>query len=285
MPYAIKAILVPYDFSEIAEEGLNTAVHLAKRHNARLIVLHVVEYTQYVAAQSAVMGQVILANQELREIAEEKLKTMKAKLSGELNIETTIKEGPVGLSAVEEAINQNADLLVAGTHGASGFREFFIGSNAYKFVKQMPCPVLTIPPGNAKASFDKILFPVRVKSGGIEKYDFTRQFIDTNDSTLIIVVYSESEDQQKNVQTAEAERLKQQLEKEGIKHEVHWKITKNISEDVLVQSTERRSDLIVVTSTLDYEMKDFFVGPYAQQIVNHASVPVLSIRPALVFGI
>lgn len=48
-----------------------------------------------------------------------------------------------------------------GTHGASGFREFFIGTNAFAVVKHAPCPVLTVPPNRKWESFSNILFPVR----------------------------------------------------------------------------------------------------------------------------
>ena len=105
------------------------------------------------------------------------------------------------------------------------------------------------------------------------------ELIETLKSTVCLVIYSEDENQQNKLRDSEMRLLKEQLDKEGIQHTVEFKISKDISGDVLKQSAD--SDLIVVTSTLDYEIKDFFVGPYAQRIVNHAKVPVLNIRPEL----
>ena len=41
------------------------------------------------------------------------------------------------------------------------------------------------------------------------------------------------------------------------------------------------ADLIVINATLDYKWTQFFVGPYTQQVVNHAKVPVLSFTNAV----
>ena len=37
--------------------------------------------------------------------------------------------------------NYQIDVVIMGTHGASGFNEFFIGSNAHKTIKKCSCPV------------------------------------------------------------------------------------------------------------------------------------------------
>jgi hypothetical protein len=50
---------------------------------------------------------------------------------------------------------------------------------------------------------------------------------------------------------------------------------------VLTISETEKPDLIVITATLDSSLKDFFLGPYTQDIVNHAHYPVLSIRPEI----
>jgi nucleotide-binding universal stress UspA family protein len=57
--------------------------------------------------------------------------------------------------------------------------------------------------------------------------------------------------------------------------------TEHIARQVLQVSKEEKPDLIVITATLDASLRDFFLGPYTQDIVNHARFPVLSIRPRL----
>ena len=53
---------------------------------------------------------------------------------------------------------------------------------------------------------------------------------------------------------------------------------KNYAKKVLELAKKEKVDLIVINASLDYKWRQFFVGPYAQQVVNHAQVPVLSIR-------
>ena len=48
---------------------------------------------------------------------------------------------------------------------------------------------------------------------------------------------------------------------------------------VLHIAENTKPDLIVITATLDHTVKEFFLGPYTQDIVNHAQFPVLSIKP------
>jgi nucleotide-binding universal stress UspA family protein len=53
----------------------------------------------------------------------------------------------------------------------------------------------------------------------------------------------------------------------------------NVAGDILRIAREKDVDLLAINATLDYNWREVFVGPYAQQIVNHASIPVLSFRP------
>ncbi|MBK8291445.1 MAG: universal stress protein [Flammeovirgaceae bacterium] len=59
--------------------------------------------------------------------------------------------------------------------------------------------------------------------------------------------------------------------------EVHF--CENVARQVLAIANDKKPDLIVITATLDSSIRDFFLGPYTQDIVNHAAFPVFSIRP------
>ena len=58
-----------------------------------------------------------------------------------------IRTGKVYKEITDEAKESKAMLVVAGTHGASVFVEFWIGSNANRIVSLSPCPVITIREG------------------------------------------------------------------------------------------------------------------------------------------
>ena len=149
---AIKRILVPTDFSENAREALELALHLAKKFDAKIILLHVFEFP--VAA-----GQTLyhLLSKELEEHrrelyrlikgeSEDALEALVCQVSGKgisvepLLIERGVPFEEVILTAKDLAV----DLIVMGTHGRSAIPHLLIGSVAEKVTRKAPCPVLTV---------------------------------------------------------------------------------------------------------------------------------------------
>ena len=178
------------------------------------------------------------------------------------------------------AHHKEIDLIVMGTHGVSGLREFFMGSNAYRVVKNSPSPVITIPGDNQWLDFKKILFPIRLVHNALEKYDIVRPIIRKNGSSLLIAGIVKSNnptglDEMKTI----VDSVKKKLSEDDVicGSEVHF--CENVARQVIEVSEVEKPDLIVITATLDTSLKDFFLGPYTQDIVNHARYPVLSIRP------
>jgi nucleotide-binding universal stress UspA family protein len=66
--------------------------------------------------------------------------------SFDLEVETIFTEGDPGHEIVRVAEELNADLIVLGTHGYTGWKRFTIGSVAELVVRHAPCAVLTIRP-------------------------------------------------------------------------------------------------------------------------------------------
>ena len=60
-------------------------------------------------------------------------------------VEAVVRDGQAAAEIVDQAISMNADLLVIGTHGRSGFERLLLGSVAEKVLRKARCPVLTVP--------------------------------------------------------------------------------------------------------------------------------------------
>ncbi len=280
----INNILVPIDFSEASLNALDTAAAMAKRHDARLTLLHVINenllsygHFEVLPITSPVLE---IMHDEAKDTVTQIAAGVKDKYGIEVICDTT--HGFVPPEICKYAEKASADLMVMGTHGASGFREFFIGTNAFAVVKHAPCPVLTVPPNRKWESFSNILFPVRNTVGALEKYAFLRKIIRCNNATLLVLGLPEtSRPDSKNWVDDNVRRLKSDLSYDG----VIWRTeileaTDRAASEVLETAAREETDLIAITASLDYDIRDFFIGPYTQQIVNHAKVPVLSIRPA-----
>lgn len=280
MSTTIKNILVPTDFSGLSVNALTTAVAMCKRHDATLHLLHVVETRFLIAPPEANMAAIYVIPQ-LEKTGAEQLDLLEKKIKAKQNvtIKTHIEFGVPSNSIRDKAIDLNCDLIVMGTHGASGFREFFIGSNAYSVIKNTSIPVLTIPGNKKVRDFRKILFPVRRNKGVLHKFNFIEPIIEKNNAELIIVGLSiAGEIDQPYDSNEEMKQFSQILGLANTDFTTQFFVCRNYARKVLEVAKKEKVDLIVINASLDYKWRQFFVGPYTQQVINHAKIPVLSIR-------
>ena len=276
----LKNILVPTDFSELSGNALTTAIAMCKRHNATLHLLHVVDNRYFIVPHEASVTANYLMP-ELEKSGMDRLVELADKINAKHNIrtETHLENGNPSDVIGKKALEVKCELIVMGTHGASGLREFFIGSNAYAVIKNTPVPVLTIPGKKKIKEFKRILFPIRASKGIVDKYDFILPIIEKNDAELIIAGLS-LPDEPYNLDplNEEVRELGSLLRLNNTKFRSEHFVCKNYAKKVLELAKKEKAGLIVINASLDYKWRQFFVGPYTQQVVNHAKVPVLSFR-------
>jgi nucleotide-binding universal stress UspA family protein len=142
----MKKILVPCDFSRPAINAFRFALDIAVRSKGTVHLLNVVELP---VLQDSVLTPVLNFDEALlvesRIKAEKAFSKMIAKYNtGGVNVKTRVVFGLV-LASTSDFIEENKiDLVVMGSHGASGVREFFMGSNAERIVRNSIAPVLVI---------------------------------------------------------------------------------------------------------------------------------------------
>ncbi|MEZ4905923.1 MAG: universal stress protein [Spirosomataceae bacterium] len=167
--------------------ALDTAIEMAKNQQA-LYSLFVVSTTTGIAFPEGVavvdMAYYDLQNQPRKTLIHSQPTSSKSMV---LIVSLWWFQGRYVRAVVEEANNHKIDLIVMGTHGVSGLREFFIGSNAYAVIKLAECPVLTIPPHKKWEGFKKILFPVRPVASALSKYEYARKIIQKSNAELIVM--------------------------------------------------------------------------------------------------
>jgi universal stress protein A len=140
----IRCILVPLDFSEHATAVLEWAAHLAQEHGSRIVLFHAyhlpVEFQQL---EGAYLPPDFWAN--VKAEAEESLERYAVDLRNRgIEVEAIVAEGYAATAIIDEVENQNADLIVLGTHGLSGLKHLLLGSIAERVVQKAPCAVLTV---------------------------------------------------------------------------------------------------------------------------------------------
>ncbi len=148
---AWKKFLCATDFSDSARQALEVTFQLAELCSGKVIVQHVM--TPLPAPPIGPGGPVgsfrfdiTLYQKELMKSAEERLRQLVREVAPDgLEAETVVGIGPAAGEIVRLADKREADLIVIGAHGHSGFRRWVSGSVAEKVVRIAACSVLTIP--------------------------------------------------------------------------------------------------------------------------------------------
>ena len=143
--------LVPYDFSDHARAALDAAVDLARRLEADIHLLHVVQPPSYSYAPYGTFAgaAVVLPPANLAEIkrgAQESLREIASRIEkppGKVKVH--VLESSSVVDAIQAMAEEcGADLIVMGTHGRGGLAHVILGSVAERTLRHAPCPVLTV---------------------------------------------------------------------------------------------------------------------------------------------
>jgi nucleotide-binding universal stress UspA family protein len=265
----IHKILVPIDFSESSLNALETAIEIAGKNKALLQILHVSDTILESGSSNLLENETHIFDAMAGRILQKH----------GIKSEILFMEGFTGPTIVKTAFLNKPDLVVMGAHGASGYRELFIGSNAYFVVKFCTCPVLIIPEGASWPGFQKIVYPARTTYGALQRYEFVKNLVKGQSAELSFLGLSVSRDaDEESAMRSMADKLKNRKSDQKIQFSVNFSNEKNIAREVLDYADRTNADLIVISPAIDVVNKQFFVGPFSQRIINHAKVPVLHIH-------
>jgi nucleotide-binding universal stress UspA family protein len=140
----MKKILVPCDFSKPAINAFKFALDIAAKANGSVHLLHAIELP---VLHDTMLMPVLNFEQELlkelKEKAENDFENLLEKhaLKG-VDVLTKVFFGAPSKEILKYAKEKSIDLIVMGSHGATGLREIFVGSNAEKIVRNADVPVL-----------------------------------------------------------------------------------------------------------------------------------------------
>ena len=146
MPY--KRIICPVDFSNSALTAFETAVEMAQRDSAELLVLHVIEGRPVVSEwfPSHSLGEMTIRMEEKAHQAVNTLLTRAAPNTKGLAVATVIVNGVPFVEILKQATTWKADLILLGALGATSVDEIIFGSTAERVLKGAACSVLVVRP-------------------------------------------------------------------------------------------------------------------------------------------
>lgn len=300
--FQIKKIIVPIDFSETSLRALEQATYLARLKKAELILIHVLEDIEiqdnikipvyerekFVTAVNKYGPKMHELESRIESDTNKDLTLLveKAKKKGALKTSYIIESGKVYKQICNYAKVAKADLIVMGTHGIKGFREFVIGSNTFRVVREAECPVLSIQ-NFAPARLKKIMLPFRDKAHSRESVNYAIELAKIYNARIhILGIDTEKTDEHFEKMKKEAQQIKKIISKHQIASTVELTPSTYDTEVLLNHAKKQKADLIAIMADMDrLSLEEFIVGPVVKQIVNHSPIPVLSIRPSFYPGV
>ena len=139
---AYSHILLAIDFSNNTDAVFERALTMRKALNARLSLVHIVEFVQFDFSSELTMPQELELDQELLELADKRLQQLGEKY-GIADGERIVSQGNTKREILRIAEEQKVDLIVIGSHGREGI-QLLLGSTANAVLHGAPCDVLAV---------------------------------------------------------------------------------------------------------------------------------------------
>jgi nucleotide-binding universal stress UspA family protein len=297
----IRRILCPCDFSEFSRLALDHAAALARWYHAELTAVHVLQ--QIVAIDlppAALVGPAPIAPVSRLEIEEELARFVAPVAAAGVPVQRLVLDGDPARQVLAQAAKLDADLLVLGTHGRSGFERWVLGSVAEKILRKAACAVLTVsqrtlqpaPPG--QPPFRRILCSIDLSPASLRALDFAVSLAGEGLAELVLLhvievppgvepAWSKGVDvdaQRKRVEGEIADLLRRvspEKTRDRCRTEVVIEPTRAYRE-VLRIAAEQKIDLIAMGVTGRTGFDRLIFGSNTGQVVRAAPCPVLSVR-------
>jgi len=273
----MKKILVPTDFSKEAESALKVASQIAKKHGSEIYLLHMLEIPmQEIDAVSShadvpeVMFFMKMAHQKFEDImASDYLKG--------LVVHEIVKPDGTFNGISDICKEHGISMITMGSHGASGLKEMFIGSNAEKVVRSSDVPVLVIKNDHEDFSVDDIVFASDFKNDNRETYHQATKLATAFGAQVHLLMVNTAS----NFTTTEKAnaRISAFIEDYSFKNfTINIYNDESIEKGILNFSKLIDADLIGISTHGRQGIAHFFNGSISEDLVNHANRPVITFK-------
>lgn len=258
-----RPIIIPWDFSDLAEFALQHAEKMAKIVNCDIVLLHIVKKSSEIDKATEKLEATVLEH--------EKKYGIKPKF--------VIREGSIFTDINKIIDEEDAFFAIMGTHGIKGMQKF-TGSWALKVIIGSSAPFIVVQDSPKNDSLNKIVFPVDFKFSEKEKLVWAN-FIHKYFKSKFYLCYIDSNDQifKKKI-TSNMITAKKFLSEKGVDFDIVKLDGKNISDEALNYAKEIEADLIMISTTKNISLQDYMLGASEQKLIaNSHKIPVMTINP------
>jgi len=274
----MKHLLVPTDFSEMAKNAESLAFEIAKKNNAGLDFLNMVNVPKYLKISAT-------ANDDLPEEIHLVLGSARNdldKLEYKGNRLSVLTKGYLSETesidiVLNHIVKQDIDLVIMGSHGSSGFREAIVGSNAQKLIRLAKVPVLILKNKIEFQDIKNIVFVSTFKEDVHSVFEKVIEFSSIFNAHLHLLYvnlpYSFEESH------ISLNRMKEFVKKYPSKN-FKFHIFNAFDEESGIHNfaVENKMDLIAMSTHGKSGFMQMLSPSITESLVNHSNLPVLSVN-------
>ncbi|MCP4310968.1 MAG: universal stress protein [Bacteroidetes bacterium] len=259
-----RPIIVPWDFSQVAENAFQHAVNISKSLNRDILLLHIVPDIKDAGSKMS----------DLEAAAEKLGKEYGKKPHFE------VVDGNVLHAIGNTAMDVKAEMIIMGTHGMKGAQKLF-GSKALKVVVSSRIPFVVVQDKPSKEKIETILLPIDFKTENKEKANWI-YYLARNFGSKFIILKSKSKDKGFRKKTLSNIRYIESFLKG---HDVAYEIIategkQSFKKEIVSYAKSHEADLILVMATRDINWIDYILGaPEQYLIANPEGLPVMCMNP------
>jgi nucleotide-binding universal stress UspA family protein len=277
----MKKILVPVDFSEYSEYALEVAASLAKKHDAEIIVYHMMGLNDALLTKDE-SNQVFEAMYYMK-LAEKRFAEFLDKdyLEG-VKVTDTVHNYKVFSEVNDLANEMKADFIVMGSHGTSGLSEIFVGSNTEKVVRHSEIPVMVVKEHRPNFEIRDAVFACDFKQENMTAFIKAMNFFDligADVKLLYVNLPNEKFRSSGEIETRVREFL-MQSGPSGLDRldDVVYYSDYSVEDGVFHYAEKINADAISLPTHGRRGLAHFFSGSIGEDLVNHAKVPVITFK-------
>ena len=266
-----RPIIVPWDFSQVAENAFQHAVNISRALNREILLLHVVH------------------EERDKDSKRGELEASIEKLGNEYGKKPhfQVVSGSIFHAIGETAKELKAEMIVMGTHGMKGAQKLF-GSRALKVVVSSRIPFLVVQDKPAKETIDTILLPIDFKRENKEKANWI-YYLARNFGAKFIILKSKARDKGfKRKILSNIKYVESFLKGHDIEYEIVTTSGKqSFKKEIIAFAKEHSADLVLIMATRDIRWVDYMLGAPEQYILanpENLSVMCMNPRPAKIAG-
>jgi len=275
----IKNVIVGIDFSDGSLNAMQHAISVALKYNAKLILLYVLTpdaKTLIGADEVSKSNMVSFIEKKLNKLVSDCKKSLPRNI-----VEYKIRMGKVSREMNAEAQERGSALVVVGTHGCSEFKEFFMGSSAFRIISASKFPVLSVRNGvDIQRDLTNILIVIDDSMETLQKLKYAVSMAKRFHAKVHIMGMYPT--RYKDI-TQRIDAFVKQAEIYLLKENVRLDsvlIKKNKKVDTVLEYAAKKDvNLIIVMKEIELAGETVFImAPFSERIVNRSPIPILTVN-------